>query len=404
MLLFVDDDPNLLAAFRRNLSMKYDMDIALSGDEALNLIATRGPYAVIISDINMPGMNGVEFLTKAHQIAPKSVKIALSGWGEKDDVIHAINEGHIYRYLTKPIAPANLRDVLDDAIRLFLENRQGTHVQELTPEDFVRYGRDLKVAVEQNQFFIRYQPQINIATGRPHAVEALIRWRHPEHGVIAPAQFIPAAEITGEIIPITQWLLHTVCEDIAQLREQGREIIASANISGAYFTQLDLVTSALNATKSAGIPPRFLELELTETVFIENINDLKKTLIELAKAGFSIALDDFGSGFMGFSYLSDLPVHKLKIDGSFVRHMLNDTKSAAIVKSLIIAGQSIGLGVVAEGIENAQQVEVLKTLGCNMGQGFLYSEALDFDALSTWLSAPENRPEGLPKAAWGIHH
>lgn len=384
--------------------MKYDMDIALSGDEALNLIATRGPYAVIISDINMPGMNGVEFLTKAHKIAPKSVKIALSGWGEKDDIIHAINEGHIYRYLTKPIAPANLRDVLDDAIRLFLENRQGTHVQELTPDDFVRYGRDLKVAVEQNQFFIHYQPQINIATDHPHTVEALIRWRHPKHGVIAPAQFIPAAEITGEIIPITQWLLHTVCEDLARLREQGREIVASANISGAYFTQLDLVTSALNATKSAGIPPRFLELELTETVFIENINDLKKTLIELVKAGFSIALDDFGSGFMGFSYLSDLPVHKLKIDGSFVRHMLNDTKSAAIVKSLIIAGQSIGLGVVAEGVENAQQIEVLKTLGCNMGQGFYYSEALDFDALSTWLSAPENHPEGLPSAVWEAHH
>lgn len=403
MLLFVDDDPNLLAALRRNLSMKYDMDIALSGEEALNLIATRGPYAVIVSDIKMPGMNGVEFLTKAHEIAPQSIKIALSGWGEKEDVIHAINQGHIYRYITKPIAPANLREILDDAIRMFLENRRGSHAQELSPDDFVRYGRDLRTAVEQNQFVVLYQPQVDIASGRPHTVEALIRWNHPDHGLVAPAQFIPTAEITGEIIPITQWLLNTVCTDLSRLQKKGVDIVASANISGAYFTQLDLVSTAVNAAKSAGIPARLLELELTETVFIENIQDLKQTLVELVKAGFSIALDDFGSGFMGFSYLSDLPVHKLKIDGSFVRHMLNDTKSAAIVKSLIIAGQSIGLGVVAEGVENAQQVDVLKTLGCDTGQGHYYSEAIDFESLTAWLSDPDNLPEGAAKAAWDIH-
>jgi len=385
MILFVDDDPNILSALRRNLSTTYEVDTALSGPEALELIKRNRPYAVIVSDIQMPGMDGVAFLKEAHRISASSVKIALSGWADKDHVIDAVNHGHIYRFLTKPVSIAQMQEVLENAIEVFLDGHRNEHNPDITGETFIQWGRDLNRALENDQLFLMYQPQIELRTGVLKGFEALIRWNHPKHGLVPPTEFIPTAEITGMIVPITQWVLKTACRHIAELRQQQIITKAAVNIAAAHLQQLDLLTSVRKVLEDENIEPWQLELELTETGVVENLETLSEVLTELTEQGVGFALDDFGSGYMNYSYLQSLPVQKLKIDRSFISKVPEDQTSTAIVHSLITIGRSMGLTIVAEGLEEPEQARHLSKLGCTLGQGYLFAKPLAFDGLAEWV-------------------
>jgi len=385
MILFVDDDPNLLSALRRNLSTTYEMDTALSGPEALELIKHKGPYAVIVSDIQMPGMDGVAFLKEAHRISASSVKIALSGWADKDHVVDAVNHGHIYRFLTKPVSIAQINEVLENAIEVFLDGHRNERNPGITRETFIQLGGDLNWALENDQLFLMYQPQIELSTGRLKGFEALIRWNHPKHGLVPPTEFIPTAEINGMIVPITQWALQTACRQIAELRQQKITTKVAVNISAAHLHRLDLLTSVRNVLESEDIEPWQLELELTETGVVENLETLNEALTELTEQGVGFALDDFGSGYMNYSYLQNLPVQKLKIDRSFISKVPADQTCTAIVHSLITVGRSMGLTIVAEGLEEPEQAQHLRKLGCTLGQGYLFAKPLAFDGLAAWV-------------------
>ena len=382
MILFVDDDPNLLAGLWRNLSMTYEMDTAISGADALDLIKRNAPYAVIVSDINMPGMDGVEFLTKAHQLSPNSVKIALSGWAGKDHIIDAVNHGNIYRFLTKPVQLDQLREVLDTAIEHYLS---GQNVENLTPEAFVKWSRALNEAIEKGQLFLTYQPQVNLETGVIQGAEALVRWRHPQHGLIMPTEFISTAEVTGAIVPLTKWVIKTACEQMIDVLGDVRSLPVSVNISPAHLVQMDLKETSIGIVNETGFRHERLEYEVTETVVVENLEMFSTILNDLSGLGAHIALDDFGSGYMNFSYLRHLPVNKLKLDGSYIRHILTDEKCAAIVQSMIAVGRSMGLTVVAEFIETEAEANLLRTLGCDLGQGYFFAEPLEIEDFAAWL-------------------
>jgi len=385
MILFVDDDANLLAALRRNLSISYEIDTETSAEAAVERIKNKGEYAVIISDIQMPGMDGIELLKEAHRIAPNSVKIALSGWAGKDQVIDAVNHGHIYRYLTKPIAIPQLREVIDGAIECYLEDRLGPRAEDLTREAFVQWGRELNHAIEGGQLFLVYQPQVELASGKLTGFEALIRWSHPTYGLVMPSEFISTAEINGMIVPMTRWALKTACRKIADLNKSHGRLKVAVNISAAHLDELDLVRTVKTVLREVDLEPWQLELELTETEVVENLDVLRQSLTDLTDMGVGFALDDFGSGFMNFSYLRELPVRKLKIDSSFVRGMLSDDKCAAIVHSLVTVGRSMNLTIVAEGLEEPEHLRCLEDMGCDLGQGYFFAKPLQSEDLDAWI-------------------
>lgn len=385
MILFVDDDDYLLAGYRRSLSRHFAIDTASGGAAGLEMIRSGGPYAVIVSDIEMPVMNGVAFLKEANRLSPDSVKLALSGQDDRNLVIDMINEGGIFRYLTKPIAHEALREALETAVARFLERQQRHHAAPLERQRFIELGRHLGRAVAAGEMFVLYQPQVDLIDGTVRGVEALIRWRHPSLGVVPPDEFIPVAEINGAIVPLTRWLIRRACRDIAAWRDAGLRQTVSLNVSMAHFEKLDLVDSIQRAVAEAGVDAECLEIEVTESVLDENTDRLKAGFERLRQIGVGIALDDFGSGFMRYEYLRQLPIRKLKIDGSLVRSMEQEKPSAAIVESLIAASLSMGIAVVAEAVETPGQVAMLRRMGCHLGQGYHFARPMPAEELIDWI-------------------
>jgi diguanylate cyclase (GGDEF)-like protein/PAS domain S-box-containing protein len=227
------------------------------------------------------------------------------------------------------------------------------------------------------EYQLYYQLQID-NTGKATGAEALIRWHHPEHGIISPADFIPLAEQTGLILSIGQWVLETAC---AQLKaweqcEYTRHLILSVNVSAKQFNQPDFVKQVLTVLEQTGANPNKLKLELTEGMLVINVEDIIVKMNTLRIKGVRFSLDDFGTGFSSLSYLKRLPLDQLKIDQSFVRDALTDPNDAAIIRTIIALGQSLGMEVIAEGVETEAQRNFLVTHGCNQYQGYLFSKPL----------------------------
>ncbi len=218
---------------------------------------------------------------------------------------------------------------------------------------------------------MHYQPQLNLASGNIEGCEALIRWRHPERGYISPIKFVPLAEETGLIVPIGQWVLETACVQAKRWQEQnlGMRYI-SVNISSVQFNQTDLIDSIKNTLASSGLAPQQLELEVTETALMQDAESAIAILTELKALGIRIAIDDFGTGYSSLSYLKQLPIDTLKIDNCFVRGATKDPKNQAILQSTIELAHRLNLSVVAEGIENQEELLLLSQYQCDFLQGY----------------------------------
>jgi EAL domain-containing protein (putative c-di-GMP-specific phosphodiesterase class I) len=244
---------------------------------------------------------------------------------------------------------------------------------------------DIHQAIKKNQFELYYQPQVE--RGRLTGAEALIRWRHPTRGIVLPDAFIPMAEETGLILPLGEWALNAACRQIAawENQEQQHKFGVSINISALQFRQPEFVTQVLQAIERTGSNPRSLKLELTESMLVENINGVIAKMNELKFYGLSFSLDDFGTGYSSLSYLKRLPLDQLKIDGAFVRDMLVDVSSGAIVQTIISMGRIMGLSVIAEGVETEEQRNSLAVLGCHLFQGYLYSPPLPLEEFQKFL-------------------
>ena len=242
----------------------------------------------------------------------------------------------------------------------------------------VALGTELHEALERNEFFLEYQPQVAIADSRIVGVEALARWQHPTRGLLGPEAFIPIAEKSGLILQLGAWVMQTACAQMKAWVDAGiRPFRIAVNVSAIQFKSppelQDIVIKILEAT---GLPAQWLELELTETVLMNATREHSDILIRLRKLGVTIAIDDFGTGFSSFAYLRRFPVDRIKIDQNFVLHLGSEPGAASIVRVTIALGRELGIEVIAEGVETHEQLALLSQWGCREVQGFYFSRPL----------------------------
>jgi diguanylate cyclase (GGDEF)-like protein/PAS domain S-box-containing protein len=238
----------------------------------------------------------------------------------------------------------------------------------------------LRVALEKRELFLVYQPQVEIATGRITGGEALLRWRHPKLGLVAPGKFIPVAEDSGLIVPIGEWVLKTACAQARHWQELGLPALPIAvNVSAVQLRQERFLPVIRRVLDETGLAPQYLELEITEGVLLSNAGKTLAMLQQLANMGLPLSIDDFGTGYSSLSYLKDLPVCKLKIDRSFIRAMTVNPRDAAITAAVISMANSLNLKVIAEGVENEEQMSFLRAHHCDEIQGYYFSKPLEAD-------------------------
>ncbi len=242
---------------------------------------------------------------------------------------------------------------------------------------FFKLENRLRQAIEQGQLLLHYQPLVDWPRGEVCGMEALVRWNDPEHGMISPAEFIPVAEETGLIIPLGEWVLTEALRQNRAWQQEGRPLLpVSVNLSPRQFRQKGLVDTVRRILVETGQPATLLELEITESTLMQDIDDTSARLREFAAMGVRLAIDDFGTGYSSLSYLKRFPVDKLKIDQSFVRDLTTDPDDAAIVTAIIGLAKSLGLDTLAEGVETTEQLNILLSLGCDKFQGYLFSRPL----------------------------
>jgi len=246
--------------------------------------------------------------------------------------------------------------------------------------------KDLRDALACNQLYLAYQPQIRYSDHRVVGVEALLRWHHPQHGMIAPDLFIPLAEANGSIIAIGEWVLDQACSQLREWHDLGfTELRMAVNLSTVQLHHSELPRVVNNLLQVYRLPPGSLELEVTETSLMEDITTAAQHLLSLRRSGALIAIDDFGTGYSSLSYLKSLPLDKIKIDKSFVQDLIDDDDDTTIVRAIIQLGKSLGMQVIAEGVETFEQEAYVISEGCHEGQGYLYSKPLAARELSVYL-------------------
>ena len=299
----------------------------------------------------------------------------------------AINDGNM----------KNPRQLIQQAdLAMYKAKRRGRNTYHWYTEDLNRKVSErvslrsaLQQAIEQQQFTLYYQPQVHAPSGRVVGVEALIRWQHPERGNVPPSDFISLAEDTGQIIPISDWVLATACRDAQQLNAMGvGPITMAVNISPMQFQRPGFLASIQQVLTQSSLAPVLLELEITEGVLMDSAEQAIQALADLSALGVHIALDDFGTGFSSLSYLKRLPINKIKIDRSFVRDVITDRNDAAIIDGIVAMAGKMGLGVLVEGVETLEQFAYLEQHHCHYFQGYYFARPMPLDALCAFLASP----------------
>ncbi len=258
--------------------------------------------------------------------------------------------------------------------------------------------RDLRAALERGEFSLVFQPQLDVRTGRVHSAEALLRWRHPQRGDVPPLDFIDVAEHNGLIVPFGRWVLRAACEAAVQWQRRGQPLRVAVNLSTVQLRDPGLLTTVRDALARSGLDPRWLELEVTESALMHDGDAARALLAELRGTGVRVSLDDFGTGYSSMAYLTRLPLNTLKVDRSFVHGLPSDRDSEVIVRAVVSMAKSLGLEVLAEGVETPAQAQLLTQLGCDTLQGFHIGRPVPADALLRDLAPapPAPHPVTLP--------
>ncbi|MBA4357581.1 MAG: histidine kinase, partial [Desulfovibrio sp.] len=247
---------------------------------------------------------------------------------------------------------------------------------------------DLHAGLRNNEFFLVYQPIIDLETNTVTSIEALLRWNHPRHGLMSPDEFLPVAEATDFIVPLGEWVLFQACADmVGTLASQGNmgHVTISVNISARQLAHHSICNTVARVLRQTGLAPQSLKLEITETIAMENPVLTAQRLHAIKALGVTISIDDFGTGYSSLASLMNFPIDTLKVDKSFVGLMDSNTEQRKIVRTIIALAHSLNLEVVAEGIEQHEQWSMLKMLDCQSGQGFLFSHPVDVDTLREFL-------------------
>ena len=255
------------------------------------------------------------------------------------------------------------------------KNTYQFYTADLNSRAFARFALEtsLRKAVENKEFSLLYQPQVDLATGTVTAVEALIRWHHPEMGIISPMEFIPLAEDTGLIVPIGEWVLGEACRQCRQWEEAGLKIRVAVNLSAGQFEDDGLIATVDEAFRETGVTPELIEFEITESMLMDHVEGSIERLKRLRRFGSRLSIDDFGTGYSSLNYLKRFPVNVLKVDRSFVRDLNTNEDDALIVKAIVSLSHNLNLEVVAEGVEYKEHLSYLSYLGCDYIQGYLIS-------------------------------
>ncbi len=254
----------------------------------------------------------------------------------------------------------------------------------------------LRRAISNGEFELHYQPRVDVTTGRIVGTEALMRWRHPDRGLVMPSEFIPVAEESALIVPMSQWALQTAARQVRQWLDAGiGPLYVSVNLSASLLTHADLERMVVDATQNAQIDPSLIELELTESAVMRDPERSAQIFHSLVRRGVRISVDDFGTGYSSLSYLRRLPLHGLKVDRSFIREVVTNREDAEISRAIISLAHSLKLRVTAEGVENDRQLALLRAMGCDEYQGFFCSPAVPAAQIAALVrDSPSTTPEG----------
>jgi diguanylate cyclase len=377
-------------AKRLQTSVREDDSVArLGGDEfvvlleGLHLESTRAAAQAeivaekILDTINQPfNLQGREFHTTP------SIGISLF-LGHQASIDELLKRADVAMYQAKD-AGRNAIRFFDPAMQAELDAR-------------IALLADLRHALPQHQLYLDYQPQVDLL-GKIFGAEVLLRWRHPQRGQVSPAEFIPLAEESHQILELGAWVLNTACAQLKAWQNHAatQHLRLAVNVSARQFRQPDFVRQVETLLHTHGIKPTLLKLELTESLVLDNVNDSIETMRALKKHGISFAMDDFGTGHSSLSYLKRLPLDQLKIDQSFVRDIANDPNDAAIVQTIIVMAHSLGLDVIAEGVETQAQFGFLRQRGCAAFQGYLFGRPVALPVFEALLLNPESTPNRIP--------
>jgi diguanylate cyclase (GGDEF)-like protein/PAS domain S-box-containing protein len=376
--------PRLKSALRPG-----DTIARLGGDEFVVLLekVTDGRIATEIAE-RMVGVLEVPFnLSAGEHFAKASIGIAFADAGGGSVPSSLIRDADAAMYRAKERGRARF-EVFDGAMR-------ARTVERLSVEN------DLRRALERDELRLAYQPIVSLADGRIASVEALLRWEHPERGLVSPLEFVPVAEEIGLIEPIGRWVLEAACRQAAGWhhdRPDERPLGISVNLSLRQFTQRDLESTVADALAVSGVDPASVCLEITESVLMEEPDAVSDTIRRVSRLGVSFSLDDFGTGYSSLAYLARLPIDALKVDRSFVQALGLDARSTAITTAIVRMAQALSAEVVAEGVETERQLEVLRALDCDYAQGFLFHRPLPAHAISDLLSEAASAPLNPPLA------
>lgn len=278
------------------------------------------------------------------------------------------------------IAMYKAKETYGNSIEMF-----SNHMREEIEDQFIMFN-NLRKALSKNQFELHYQPIINLKTNEIVAAEALLRWKHPKLGYISPAKFIPIAENNGLIFQIGEWVLKTACLQNIKWQNAGyKPIIIAVNVSVRQLEQKNFHQDILKTLDMTGLDPRFLELEITESIDMKNINSCINNFQKLSQLGVSISIDDFGTGYSSLGQLKNLAINKLKIDKTFIDDIKNETDENPIISAIMAIARSLKLRVIAEGIEDLNQLNYLKKLDCEMGQGYFFNRPMSAEKFETIL-------------------
>lgn len=267
-----------------------------------------------------------------------------------------------------------------DNFQFYTESLRASTVERLQLEN------QLRKAIDEGQLLVYYQPKLCLRTGRLHAAEALVRWQHPQWGMVPPGEFIGLAEETGLIAPMGEFVLRQACWQACEWLREGLQIRVSVNLSVYQLRQGKLVSLVRRVLEETGLAPHLLELELTESQLLDSVEHIIATFEQLHELGVKLAIDDFGTGYSSLSYLKRFPVDYVKIDQAFIRGLHEGSQDAAITRAIIVMAQSLGLGVVAEGVETQEQLNFLREQGCDEAQGYLISRPIDACAFKALLT------------------
>ncbi|TAK73395.1 MAG: EAL domain-containing protein, partial [Gammaproteobacteria bacterium] len=380
----------------------------VAGDELLRSAASRLQAEISKEDI-LARLGGDEFvivLTNVHNKKTLSAKVkkVMSAFQQPFDI------GERKLTLTVSIGislypkDGTTVDILlrnADAAMYLAKGHKGNNFQFYVPEMNLRslaeldQETELREAIAKGEFFLCYQPEFDLVNEKLVAVEALLRWQHPTKGVLLPIDFIPLAEETGLIIPISEWVMKTACEQNKFWQDAGFEPIRVAvNITAQQFKLQNLTKKVREVLSETGLKPEYLELELTENVLLSSA-DIINTIQELKTLNITIAVDDFGTGYSSLSYLHKIPLDRLKIDASFIQHIQSASDDEVIIRAVIAMAKSLNLEVIAEGVETLDQLNFLKKYECGDVQGFYFSKPLTAQELEIFLKNYRNFKYGM---------